>query len=648
MAVQTYLNFDLLIDPAQDGYLARVIYSPSGESSTVFRLPFSLTEIGDGLALVGGVVRHLKLGDKSDNSGQLFDARSFGTRLYTAIFGATSVGDCLRRSIDYAQSQGAGLRIHLRLKSTPELAALPWEYLFDIDNNRFFATSTQLSIVRYLELPEPVQALAVERPLRILVMIADPKNVMPRLQVEREWNRVQEALSLLEASSVVQLTRLPAATPAVLQRALRQDDYHVLHCIGHGWFKQSTDKAFASSAIHGGTDILSPNYGLVLEDEYGNEQRVSADKLSLLLQDSPHLRLSMLNTCEGARGDQTLPFAGVAQYLVQQGIPAVIAMQFPISDHTAIQLSEEFYRALADGYPADAALAEARKALYTQGSLIEWGTPVLFSRSSDNRLFDLPPSSKRPITKLLCFEPETVFIPAGSFVMGEVGDDAAVEWQAHRVNLLAYRIGKYPVTNQQYAHFARQQPTHRPQRGGWLYTNPPPEQLDHPVTGISWNDAIAYCDWLSQQTGRHYRLPSEAEWEKAARGVQDQRPYPWGERLDPANCNMQSNSTTPVHQYTSGISSLGCYDMIGNVREWTNTIWGDEPTQPTYTYPYRCDEREAKSPSGLFFRIWRGGAYDDSPDLLGCSTRGFYSVNAHLHNVGFRVVLDFRLAQYGD
>ena len=102
----------------------------------------------------------------------------------------------------------------------------------------------------------------------------------------------------------------------------------------------------------------------------------------------------MLNSCEGARTSRLDPFAGSAQSLVQQGIPAVVAMQFEISDEVAIVIAHEFYAALAAGYPVDAALAEARKAAFTGGSSAEWGIPVLYLRAADGRIFGVTPPTQ--------------------------------------------------------------------------------------------------------------------------------------------------------------------------------------------------------------------------------------------------------------
>ena len=139
---------------------------------------------------------------------------------------------------------------------------------------------------------------------------------------------------------------------------------HLLHFIGHGFFEAAANTG-----------------GLVFEDDTGGADFVTAANLGLLLSD--HDRCAWYSsTPVSPRGGRSAPFAGVAQRLVQGKVPAVVAMQFPITDAAAVALSQEFYRALADGLPADAALSEARKAVKLAGNDFEWGAPVLFSRSA--------------------------------------------------------------------------------------------------------------------------------------------------------------------------------------------------------------------------------------------------------------------------
>jgi hypothetical protein len=354
MAEIRYLDFDLFIERSGEGYRARVFNSPAGQATADFRLPFSEPELEKFLS----------------ESPKREAARAFGERLFNAVF-KDEVLTCLRRSLDEANRQGAGLRIRLRLADAPELVDLPWEYLYNPTLNRFLALSVETPLVRFLDLPEPIRPLAVTPPLRVLVMIAGPRDY-PLLNVEREWKRLSDALDDLVQRGLVVLERLEEATLAALQRQLRPAEYHIFQFIGHGGF-----------------DPQAQDGVLVLQDEAGQSRPVSGQDLGTLLHDHRPLRLAILNACEGARTSRTDPFAGTAQSLVRQGIPAVIAMQFAITDKAAITFAHEFYQAVADGYPVDAALGEARKAIYGQGYEVEWGTPVLYMRSPDGRIFEV-------------------------------------------------------------------------------------------------------------------------------------------------------------------------------------------------------------------------------------------------------------------
>ena len=125
--------------------------------------------------------------------------------------------------------------------------------------------------------------------------------------------------------------------------------------------------------------------------------RVDSQYLGMLLHDHESLRVAILNACEGARtSPHSIRSPASAQTLVQQGIPAVIAMQFEIADDVASTFAHEFYGALADGYPIDAALTEARKAIFAAGRDVEWGTPVLYLRAPDGRIFDIEAANPQP------------------------------------------------------------------------------------------------------------------------------------------------------------------------------------------------------------------------------------------------------------
>jgi CHAT domain-containing protein len=198
-------------------------------------------------------------------------------------------------------------------------------------------------------------------------MISSPKD-QPALDVDQEWTQLSQALAELQAAGRVELELLKDATLPTLQTQLRQREYHVFHYVGHGAFDDRLQDGL-----------------LILENEEGLSQPVRGEVLGALLHNGTTLKLALLNACEGAKGSRSDPFAGTAQSLVRKQIPAVIAMQTAISDEAAKTFAAEFYRALADDYPVDKALTEARMAIYLQGNEREWAIPVLFMRTSDAR-----------------------------------------------------------------------------------------------------------------------------------------------------------------------------------------------------------------------------------------------------------------------
>ena len=400
MDTQTYLDFDLLIQPGPEGrYRAQVTASPVGKSAAViFNLPFTEDKLENFLLKIGRPRR----GTRGLNSSEMSAAKEFGATLFTTVF-ADDVNACLRSSLDVALAKKVGLRLRLCLTEVPELADLPWEYLYRPQPlNRFLALSSSTPLVRYLDLPENVEPLVVSPPLRVLVLIASPKNY-PKLKVEREWGNLKEALGSLEERGLVELTRLDGGTLRALQRQLRKGQYHVLHFIGHGGF-----------------DPQAQDGMLILEDSEGAGQAVSGQYLGVLLHGYHPMRLAVLNACEGARNSRTDPFAGLAQSVLQQGVPAVIAMQFEITDEAAISFAHEFYSALADNFPVDAALVEARKIMAGSNSL-EWGTPVLYMRTPDGRIFDVQaPLPAPPIVVAKNLEQPLTSIPTGAGHANEI------------------------------------------------------------------------------------------------------------------------------------------------------------------------------------------------------------------------------------
>jgi pimeloyl-ACP methyl ester carboxylesterase len=366
VATLDLVDLDIRFERSGRGHKAVVVSSPMGDGLEVpFRRPINDQDLELfilRMSRADAVRRTLNLPPAAR-------AKELGHRLFDALF-HDDLLVCLRDSLHETAREDRGLRIRLRLGATPELSNLPWEYLYDRQSNRFLCLSDRTPVVRYPEVLEPVRPLLVEGPLRVLVIVSSP-NDYPALDVEQEWANVKEALRELEGAERIQLERLPDATLGTLRRQLRRGSYQALHFIGHGGF-----------------DDIRGEGVLVLTESDGIGCLVSGERLGIDLHDETSMRLVVLNACEGARSDAADPFSGVAQSLVRQGIPAVVAMQFEISDAAAIAFAHGFYGALADGMPVDASMGQARKDIYDI-SAFEWATPVLYLRASDGQIFEL-------------------------------------------------------------------------------------------------------------------------------------------------------------------------------------------------------------------------------------------------------------------
>ena len=226
--------------------------------------------------------------------------------------------------------------------------------------------------MRYLKLPQSIRPLAATMPLRILGMVANPRD-LTQLDIQREKQRIEDATRDLAARGMITLTWLEGQTFRDLQRAIRHGPWHIFHFAGHGGFDNNADEGLVA-----------------LSDENGCAHWMHASELGRLLADHDPLRLAVLNSCEGARGGERDVFSSTASILLRRGIPAVVAMQYEITDVAAVELARALYEALADGLPVDEAVAEARKTISVAvANTIEWGTPVLYMRTPDGVLFDL-------------------------------------------------------------------------------------------------------------------------------------------------------------------------------------------------------------------------------------------------------------------
>ena len=368
----SYVDLDLLLTRTGGGFEARIVRSPVGDGqAAAFGPLFSDLEVENfELKVSRGRTRTRRV-----DAGPVADVKRFGGRLFDAVF-AGETRECLRRSQDFARDHQAALRVRLRLADCPELANLPWEFLYDASEDAFLALSVATPVVRYLQLPDPPRAVSVTLPLQVLVIRSEPAD-LPELRLDEEWAQVTSSMQELIDTGAVAFTSLARPSLSELRRVLMRGQFHVLHYMGHGSF----------DAESGGLLYFT-----------GPDQRavaVSATDLGVMMRDHLSMRLAVLNACEGARTDPDDPFAGVAETLVRRGVPAVVAMQFEFTDQAAVEFAPALYGALAAGLPVDAAVTEARKAVYAV-SQVEWATPVLHMRAQDATLFTVAESRPSP------------------------------------------------------------------------------------------------------------------------------------------------------------------------------------------------------------------------------------------------------------
>jgi peptidoglycan hydrolase-like protein with peptidoglycan-binding domain len=381
MATYVYEDFRVTFTPrADDSYDVRATDATGATAIGVFTVPLSTEDLEQTvlrLAQNGTTRRAAAPGVETtrdvggDAQRPMIDAERLGGSLAAALLSG-DVGSAYQAALARSEARGHGTRMTLSLAATPPLLSVPWEFLYE--RPRFLASQRRTPIVRLLEngtlAPPPV----IDGAVRILGIIASPRDLAP-LDVDGERKRIEQALAPVVAAGQVRLDWLEPASPRSLRLALRDGNYHAIHYVGHSDF---------TDAGNGVIYLEDPDDGKAVE--------VDETLFANLLSDQNVLRLVVLNSCEGARTTLTDPYAGVATTLVQLGVPAVVAMQFEISDRAAIVFAEELYTNLIGRRdPIDASVSEARKAIYSDVDKVEWATPVLFVRDPDVELFRFGP-----------------------------------------------------------------------------------------------------------------------------------------------------------------------------------------------------------------------------------------------------------------
>lgn len=676
-----YRDFDLSLTATADGsYRITALSSPAGEAQETVPFPFDALALQLQLARLENALLKSSRRSRRIPSAEERQVQAFGQALFNFLLHG-EVGRRYEASNALCRQMGDGLRLKLRLEA-PELAALPWEFLYDGRFDEYLALSPRTPVVRYLPLPRAAAPLDTPPPLRLLGMVANPVN-LSQLNVAVEKERVEQALKDLTAAGLVELTWLKGEGWRDLQRAMRQP-WHLFHFIGHGGFDAATDEGY-----------------LAFSDGRGEAERIRASRLAQLL-DQDSLRVVVLNACDGAQSGADV-FSSTAATLVRRGVPCVVAMQYAITDRAAVEFAHTFYEALAEGLPTETIVSEARKsiALSRDGSL-EWGTPVVFTHAPDGVLFNLTdapaapaprPSPRLPwrlnarglplieaweqlqgVEKLperivwVKDQKEMALIPAGPFTMGASEEEARqlkgwwkqeailAETPARPVTLPAYYMDVTPVTHAEYARFLGDRPEQPVPQGTYPLSQPhtwdsalrqPPDAVrQHPVVLVDWASAAAYAAWAGKA------LPTEEQWEKGARGS-DGRLYPWGNTWDRTRLNSAEGHrghdfdnvqqwwdwwkpirdakatpglfTTPVGAYPAGASPYGLLDMAGNVWEWCDAWYAAYPGS------------QAQHPDfGQQYRVVRGGAWGSDRSIARCACRSRYAPHDWDNNVGFR------------
>lgn len=380
-----YEDFTVRIQPEAGGRFRVFAASPMGSGEFALELPPSLvaetSSLAPGVTEGASASRDFEVSAASGGTPPR-DGGALGVELYEALFHGplkALLDQCEGR---VSQEPETGLRIrlemNLRAQGMKQVASLPWELMRAPAASLPLSVSSKTTLVRAIDAMQPPEAIPFTPPLRVLVIIANPKGTVP-LQLAEEEKRIRESWGRLRDVEV----RFASPQLDAIREVCADHDFHVIHYMGHGGFDPQSGQGI-----------------LYLERPDGGADPLDSERLRALFHDeSGMLRLVFLNACKTAvateRADRDA-FAGIATMLVDAGVPAVLAMQAPISDAAALVFADTFYKRIVRGDPVDTAVAEGRKAIWSeQKPGCEWATPVLFMRSKDGQLFSRPSALAR-------------------------------------------------------------------------------------------------------------------------------------------------------------------------------------------------------------------------------------------------------------
>ncbi len=384
-----YREFEVEIRPGKGRSCEVRFSSQYGIQQLEYKLPFSTKETVKILTYLEGSapgsqseseISHQKLNERVD------EIQRIGHELFRSLIieeASPAFHRCLGNVEGLENTRIAGLRLRLlfvgfdQLGAPKEVVSYPWELLRDPFSKSTFCMNSATPVVRYFNAPKPIRPLLVKPPIRVLVVTAEPED-LPDLEFEDERRLV---IQELERVPGVQVEELKNPGLRTLRKRLLDHKSHILHFIGHGKFESDLGRGLIGFC-----------------DNRNQCKPVTGQSIAEQLQEcTPNVRLIFLNACSGAglprhRGQDA--YSGVASALVGAGFPAVVAMQFPISNQAAITFASGFYESLAAGTPVDAAMAEGRLKLKDENpDTLEWITPVLFLSSKNAQIFKFTDSS---------------------------------------------------------------------------------------------------------------------------------------------------------------------------------------------------------------------------------------------------------------
>jgi hypothetical protein len=361
----------------------RVLGSRFDRPREPFRPTYDVEELNRRLEVLDSLL--LIEGSEDTESKRRCLAESIGKDLYDALFPGKvrqTLEKCLASLYTQPTEKNVGLRLRLSFGEAgsylPEIVGLPWELLCSPEK-KFPSSAPETPLVRHLDLSRPAGPMKIKPPLRILAVIASPRG-LPMIDREEHEKVLRKACA---QEGRLELSFLKPPTLMDLRETMGRfrgegKPIHAVHFLGHGGFDESGEGR------------------LNFENSDGSRDRVLGRVLAQSLAGFRELRLVVLSTCVGARmmrrhGQH--PFSGTASALVAEGLPAVVGMQFSVSQAAASAFTHSFYHQLSDGRSLEEAVTEGRqRILGMDASTFEWASPVLFLRSRDGRVFDMETS----------------------------------------------------------------------------------------------------------------------------------------------------------------------------------------------------------------------------------------------------------------